>query len=632
MSDKIDSLKKFSKNISISHLYFGKNGLKSLDGLLEKFENFSSIDASKNAISSKESNLYIVEINTLDKNILKLVQNLSNRHHRSHIYIFSDISDNPVLLKFCLGIGVKNIFSTNVNDEILIKFLDRALKKVAIDKHTHNYTYLGEHIDKIFPVVIYLKNKITFANNAAKKFFNSENYHFIEKIIKKNIELYKLIEDKVSINKFIMLENGKKEFKEQLCSLFYDKEEQKTILNILINENILDDEIAKLTQNRFIFIEKLKDRLVQNDVDAKEMYITMISVDNGDKIKRNFSKLEYFNFLKNFILQIDKFKNCPEKIVEWSQDLFVIIYENLDFESMKSAMALMHHNLVKSQKKTKFTPIITTSFISIKGKELDGIIDFIDSVDKKDLILEEPFKDGYYEFKYLNDTLDEEEQIKHLLQSCINNSIPVKLLNIYKGLCVNTEAKVLKRSDDFFYLSCEKLQRYIISIDNETVIQSPTFPYDIRAMVKFIDIKKNQIVVDKFNFLKHSANSRQHTRVQPTVRIPITIKNSKFVRYGEMIDLSINAIAIKTKQEIDKSFIDTEVNLIFKLPNEKMEDGFSKIDVEAIIKMILPYDGDYYKIVTMIDESEGSNTEILRYVYQRQKELIIELKKAIKYG
>ncbi len=632
MEKTMDSLLKFAKNISVCHLYDKYNNLEILDNLSDKFNKYSVIDMNGMDAMPAEANIFIVEINDLNKDALKLLQQISNRFQRSHFYIFSNIADNPVLLKFGIGIGVKNIFSSKISDEAIIKFLDKAIKKIALDIHTYNLTYLGEQIDKVYPIIIYIKEKITFVNSVAKKFFHTENNQSIEKIIKKNKDLYSYIEKKVSTNVLMMVENGNKEYSEQMCSIVYYPKEQKSILSILTNENIIDDEIAKLTQNRFIFLEKLKDKLVQNNINSKDMFLTLVSIDNGEKIKNSFSKVEYFNFLKNFILKINHFKNCPEKIVEWSQHLFIIIYENVDFAGMKNSMALFHNNIVESQKDNKFAPIITTSFFSLRNKELNTVIDFIDKIDKQDLSFSELIKEDYYEFKYLNDTLDEKEQIRHMLQNCINNNITVKLLNIYKGLCVNTDAKVLKQADGFFYLSCEKLQRYIIKIDNETIIQSPVFPYDIRAIVKFIDINKNYIIVEKFEFLKNSANNRQHTRVQPTVRIPITIKKDKFVRYGEVLDLSINAIAIKTKQEVDRSFVDTNVNLIFKLPNDKSEDGFSKIDIEATIKMIIPYEDDSYKIVTILNESDGSNANILRYVYLRQKELIIELKKAIKYG
>ena len=384
-----------------------------------------------------------------------------------------------------------------------------------------------------------------------------------------------------------------------------------------------------MTQNRFVFIEKLKDKIVQANISNKEFYIVIVSVDNGENLQNVYTRAEYYNFLKEFLMNLNNFKENNEKIVEWNKNLFVLLYEGIDFEGIKNFTSILHNNIIESQKESKFSPIITTSFFSISNKDLNSIIEFIDKVDNNTLTMEEIVRENYFEYKFLNDKVDEKEQINHILHNCINNKIPVKLLNIYKGLCVNTESKILKYSNGFFYISCEKLQRYIIKIDNETIIQSPTFPHDIRAIVKFIDINKSYIAVEKFEFLKNSANNRQHTRVQPTVRIPITIKKGHFVKNGEIMDLSINSIAMKVKQNIDKTIEGTVVKAVFKLPNRKREDGYSLVEVDATVLMVLKLE-DYTKVVLKLNEEDGTDSDILQYVFTRQKELVMELKRAIK--
>jgi len=437
-----------------------------------------------------------------------------------------------------------------------------------------------------------------------------------------------LIENK-SLNAKLLIENGQKEFQEQFCSIVYNKKENKTILSILQNENMLNSTIEELTQNRFGFIEKLKDKIVQASVSEKDFYMVLVSVDNGKNLQNIYSKLEYYDFLKEFLIGLNNFKENSEKIVEWSKSLFILLYEGMDFEAIKNYTSILHNNIIESQKNSKFSPIVTTSFFSILNKDLNSIIEFIDKVDTNTLTMEEVVKENYFEYKFLNDKLDNKEQIEHILNNCINNKIPVKLLNIYKGLCVNTESQVLKYSNGFFYISCEKLQRYIIKINNETVIQSPIFPYDIRAIVKFIDINKAYIVVEKFEFLKNSANNRQYTRVQPTVRIPIAVKKGNFVKNGEIIDLSTNSIAIKIKQNIDKTMEGSIVHATFKLPNEKREDGLSFVNIDASILMVIKME-NFTKLVLKLNEEEGTNSDVLQYVFTRQKELVMELKKAIK--
>ncbi len=627
--EELEFDKKYSKNISVTHIYFGENELSAFDELSDYFAKYDLVDAYDDDNLPSVSNIFLIEIDEIKKSILRYIQRVSIKYHTSHIYLFSKFYTNPTLLKFAVNIGVKGVYSVEQKDEFFIDFLDRAVKKSIKDIHEANLSYFGLQLDSIYPIVIFEKDRISFANNATKKFFKIDNVTKIEKLILKNIELASLIREKKSLNVTLMLENGKKEFEEQLCSIAYDKKSDKTILSILLNKNIIEDDIAKLLQNRFIFIEKLKDKIVQNSIDNNNIFLLLVAIDKENKIKDLYSKVEYFEYLKSFLLRLNLLKDNRDKIVEWSQGLFVMMYENISHKEIKEKASILHNSLIENLKDSKFASVITTSFFSIKDKDLDHIIKFMYKIENNSITLDESVRENYHEYKYLSDQMGEKDQIVHLLNNCINNKIPVKLLNIYKGLCVNTESKVLKHAEGFFYLSCDKLQRYTIQLDKETVIQSETFPHDIKAVVKFIDLNKSYIIVEKFEFLQNSANNRQHTRVQPTVRTPISIKVGNSALYGEILDLSINSIALKTKQKIDEKMKGDKVIANFKLPSKKSDDGFAMVNIEAEILIISNME-KFTKIVLKISEEDGANTQILQYIYTRQKELVFELKNALK--
>jgi len=626
---KLELDKKYSRNISVAHIYFGENELSTFDQFSDYFMKYDLIDAQNEESLPPTSNIFLIEIDEIKKSTLRYIQRVSIKHYASHIYLFSKLHSNPTILKFAINIGAKGLFPLEQKDEFFIDFLDRAIKKSIKDIHEANLSYFGSQLDGLYPVVIFEKEKVSFANSAAKKFFKIDNISKIEKLILKNIELASLIREKKSLNITLMLENGKKEFEEQLCSIAYDKKSDKAILSILLNKNIIEDDIAKLLQNRFIFIEKLKDKIVQNSIDNNNIFLLLVAIDKENKMKDLYSKVEYFEFLKSFLLKLNLLKDNRGKIVEWSQGLFVMMYENISYKEIKEKASILHNSLIENLKESKFASVITTSFFSIKDKDLDHIIKFMYKIENNSITLDESVRENYHEYKYLSDQMSEKDQIAHLLNNCINNKIPVKLLNIYKGLCVNTESKVLKHAEGFFYLSCDKLQRYTIQLDKETIIQSETFPHDIKAVVKFIDLNKSYIIVEKFEFLQNSANNRQHTRVQPTVRTPISIKVGNSALYGEILDLSINSIALKTKQKIDEQMKGNKVIANFKLPNKKSEDGFAIVSIEAEILIISNME-KFTKIVLKISEEDGANTQILQYIYVRQKELVFELKNALK--
>lgn len=620
---------KVTKNICVCHIYFEKNRLDIFDKYSDNFLSYIFIESKEYKKIPSKVHIFILEFEKIDKEILKYIQKLIMTYNYSHIYLFTKMDTNLSILKFALNYGIKNVYSINIDEKFVKDFLNKSVKKAALEIHQANILYLGEQIDVVYPILIFKKKRLNYINTGAKQFYGSDNFAFIEKIVRKNRDLYNLISENKSLNAKLLIENGKKEYKDIYCSINYNIKDDTTILTILQNETVIDGTIDNLTQNRFSFIEKLKDKIVQANVSRKDIYIVMITINNGKNLQDFYSKIEYYNFLKEFLLNLNNFKENSEKIVEWNKNLFILLYEGMSFESIKSHTSILHNNIIESQKNNKFIPIITTSFFPVLKKDLNNIIEFIDKVDSDNLTMEDIAKENYFEYKFLNDKINEDEQIKHLLLNCIKNKIPVKLLNIYKGLCVNTKSNILKYSNGFFYLSCEKLQRYIIKIDNETVLQSPVFPHDIKAIVKFIDINKSYIILEKFKFLKNSANNRQYTRVQPTVRIPITIKKGHLVKSGEILDISINSIAIKIKQDIDEALKGSTVKAIFKLPNSKRDDGFSSINLDAKI-IIIVKNQDFTKVIIKVNEEDGANSDILQYVYSRQKELVLELKKAIK--
>lgn len=87
--------------------------------------------------------------------------------------------------------------------------------------------------------------------------------------------------------------------------------------------------------------------------------------------------------------------------------------------------------------------------------------------------------------------------------------------------------------------------------------------------------------------------------------------------------------------KVSKSFREEEmlnqkVRLNFSLPNEEGDNGYVIMEIEAKVTYILQKD-EFTKIVVMLDKlPKPYDDYLLRYMYNRQKELIFEIKKATK--
>jgi len=171
-----------------------------------------------------------------------------------------------------------------------------------------------------------------------------------------------------------------------------------------------------------------------------------------------------------------------------------------------------------------------------------------------------------------------------------------------------------------------------MQLEGESILQAPNFPKDIKAKVSMVDIKRSLVVIKDLSFMPNSANSRQHTRVQTNIRTPILIKYAQHSSaQGDILDISINSIAVKIKKNFRKEeIINHHIRLNFSLPDEEGEHGYVIMDISAKVISLIQKE-DYTKVVVMLDNLyKPYDGYLLRYMYNRQKELISELRRATK--
>ena len=386
-----------------------------------------------------------------------------------------------------------------------------------------------------------------------------------------------------------------------------------------------------LMLNRFDFIDMLKDRLVQQSITNTPLSLILINISNLDQLTKIFQGSALHESFKNFIKEIFKLKEANQELAQWSPELYIILCENSSFEHTCEQTRHVQQELINISSRDKITPIITSSALMMQQSDLNEILSYIEKISTKSLGSHDLQKVYFYEIDYLENVLEECDQISYLMRNCLNNKIPIKLLNIYKGLCINTNSNVLKISDDSYHLFCENLQGYTMQLERETVLQAPNFPKDIKAEVSFVDIKKSFVILKNLSFMPNSANNRQHTRVQTSIRTPLLMKyGNKTTVQGDISDISVNSIAIKLGKPLKENITDQMVKLNFSLPNEEGENGYVIMDIEAKVTFMCDR-ADHTKVVVMLSNLHKPYSDyLLKYMYSRQKELILEIRRATK--
>ena len=182
------------------------------------------------------------------------------------------------------------------------------------------------------------------------------------------------------------------------------------------------------------------------------------------------------------------------------------------------------------------------------------------------------------------------------------------------------------------YISFESLQGVILDFEKRTVLQSGSFSQDIYAEVKQINLNKRIAILENFKFLKTNANSREYARVTTSINIPIAVNMDGNSINGIILDISIKSIAIQVKHKSQAEMLEVKkASLIFNIADKSTDIGYRQLNLAADAIVVTDVDKTgHYKVVCDLDQGSHDLDVVLQYVYERQKELIVELKKMSK--
>ena len=621
-----------TRYLSIVHLYFDEMKLTLFERAKKEHPHFVSYDLARGVKDIPQTDICFIELGDSSKEKLKLLLSIFTRHKPIISYVFVDDVENRLLLKFSLHFGITDVLPLQNEETLLFSIFTKNANKLDDKLYTFQKIELEKKIEHFFPFLVFQGETLTYANAKAKKLYETNDLLQLQAKINADEELCDALKVDEDAQGSIVIETASGEKEIYLCVIKSFPQSSEKIVTLINYDPDSEPKNCSNILNRFDFVDKLKDRLAQQSVTQKAISLIFINISNLDKLNKTFTSTTLYDAFKNLILSLFKLKQERQELIQWSPNLYIIMGEGQTFEEACEQTRHIQQELIYATAHEKITPIILSSAFHVEMDDLNEVIDYIEKINTKNLLPHDIEKIKYYELEYLDNVLEEQEQISYLMRNCVNNKIPIKLLNIYKGLCISTNSSILKMAQDSYQMSCENLQGYAMQLEGETVLQAPNFSKDIKAEISLVDIKRSLVIIKNLKFMPSSANNRQHTRVQTSVRTPVLIKYAhRSSAQGEILDISVNSIAMK----VTKSFREEEmqnqlVRLSFSLPHEDGENGYVVMDIEAKVTYIGHMD-DYNKIVVLIDNlPKPYDDYLLRYMYTRQKELIAEIRRATK--
>jgi hypothetical protein len=421
---------------------------------------------------------------------------------------------------------------------------------------------------------------------------------------------------------------------EKIASELENREQKDKELEVqedieLVDEvELVEDVVPPLESitSRITFMDVLKETLAHNKQTA--LSAITINIHNIHKIQKDIGLVALEEYLDDTVIFMESLFEDRLIFSQLDREFYIVLLSDEEFEDIKN-MANEFHNLVldnMAHKEFKFVIDVFTS--DFTGKSFADVVSLLNNIKNKDFDYTQMHSDTLEYTSQTQGVITE----KSVLIDAYNTKAEIKLLNIYNGLVVSTPSNIVKMTDDNIYIKFEQLQGVVMKMEKETILQSNTFMQDILAKIKAIDSKKKIAVLEGFKFLQTNANSRKYARVTTSSKIPINIRYENFSINGNILDLSIKSIAIKTKcsKKID-SIKNEDVRLTFNIPNYRFDEGYTQLRLMAKVIVVLPYDNDgNCKVVCDFEDGSDDESIIKEYVYDRQKELIVEIKKMSK--
>jgi len=608
--------------MNICHLYCKTTDSPQAKSILNSFEGSVSIDIS--TIETLASyGVYIVEVYKVDKDISEKFKKLFEDKIDSLIYFIVPNEYSLTLFQLAFLLKAKTIITANQDVNRLILKL-RSDYKLNQEEHLHNM--LGQIVLKTESFIFFKNNELTYASQKLFDTFGWKDLSQVEKNICKQLPLHELLsQDTVTQQQLTLHENSNAYF--DIRSSTTEKVEEKFIFLELLKEHVSSEDELSFVSNRISFIEVVKEKFIEQSISSKKISFMTIQIENLKSLQNDWSKVEVEGFLKDFLFEVDKIVDKKIILAQYDSDFYIVIFEDITLELLKSKADNFQHKISGFLSEQQFNPFIDIYAFDTTTLDLNDILSTLGKISNKSITQKDIAKDKLIYIGNAHDKMDEQESIKHLLREVYTNSIQIKLLNIYKGLCINTSATIVKYNEDGVYIKFEHFQGIVMKLEKETVLQSSSFSQDIKAKVKFINLEKKIALVEGFSFVNGNANARKYSRVSCSARTPIIISQFGATLSGEILDISISSIAVQLKYDklVDHIRADT-VMLSFVLPNRNSLEGSVKISVEAKVILSTCKDG-ICKIVCELLKDDVNESILMEYVYNRQKEIIVEVKK-----
>ncbi|NOR57916.1 MAG: PilZ domain-containing protein, partial [Sulfurimonas sp.] len=435
------------------HLYYKTSTSKQLSDTVDAFESCELIDIS-NAQSLKYDEVYLVEIDKIEKTLLLHIKKLLASKTESLIYFFISDSHNLMLFQLASMLNVKNIITPKHDTS---KIISNIKTELLHNKNIQIQNSIANSLIKDQCFMLFDSNGLKFASDKLYDEFECTDLEMVKSRICLELDLATLLKQDISQQNSFNFSGSTKTYNIRSTTSSYNGDTFIYIESVLEDAKRVSSGVTFI-KNRIYFIEILKEKLLETSISQNLFSIITIQVENMSNLRLYWSEYEIEMAIRDLLLQVEIEIDSHTLLAQYDNNLYLTLFEGFDFEATKHKATTIQSHISAYTSKQEIKPIIGLYAFDINSLELNTILKTISDIAREDISRKDIEAQKLYRIVDISNELDDARAIDILLQAAFTNKTPIKLLNIYKGLCINTSSTIVKKTDQEVYVTYEQLQ------------------------------------------------------------------------------------------------------------------------------------------------------------------------------
>jgi len=224
-----------------------------------------------------------------------------------------------------------------------------------------------------------------------------------------------------------------------------------------------------------------------------------------------------------------------------------------------------------------------------------------------------------------DDILQPKENVIAKLWETFQSHAPIRLINTFRGVPVETDAKIALISQGYLAVNAPGQQITCIALEKRTYIQCELLEHIYRAMPVAVDIHNDGLILTRFTQVGADFGKRMELRVQPHEPLRLRIFHGMTSTIASIADLSLSGVGVLMFGAYTVEQVDIKRNQAINLELHLPSSTLPLLLYAQVMNINQQADNSTQRLGLRIQPSEQDRETISSYINNRKEEILAEL-------